>query len=122
MPLYVSGNYPGGRAINFNAFATTNNTEGNAGRNIARGFDAIQDDMSLRRDFPIKEQVGVEFRIEAYNLFNHPIFGNIYNSLSNGASLFGRASNTENTQLGGLGGIYQVGGPRSLQGSLKVHF
>jgi len=122
MPLYVSGNYPGGRAINFNAFATTNNTEGNAGRNIARGFDAIQDDMSLRRDFPIKEQVGVEFRIEAYNLFNHPIFGNIYNSLSNGASLFGPASNTENTQLGGLGGIYPVGGPRSLQGSLKVHF
>jgi hypothetical protein len=122
MPLYVSGHYPGGRAINFNAFAATNNTEGNAGRNIARGFDAVQDDMSLRRDFPIKEQVGVEFRMEAYNLFNHPIFGNIYNSLSDGASLFGQVSNTENTQLGGLGGIYQVGGPRSLQASLKVHF
>jgi hypothetical protein len=122
MPLYVSGKYPGGHAINFNAFATTNNTEGNAGRNIARGFDADQVDMTLRRDFPIKEQFGVEFRMEAYNLFNHAIFGSLYNSLSSGASLFGQAYNTENGQLGGLGGIYQVGGPRSLQASLKVHF
>ncbi len=121
-PLYIKGNYPGGRTINFNAFAPTNNTEGNAGRNIARGFDAVQTDVTLRRDFPIRNQFGVEFRMEAYNLFNHAIFGSIFNSLSDGATDFGQAYNTENSQLGGLGALYQVGGPRSMQASLKVHF
>ena len=126
-PLYVSGDYPGGRAINFNAFSTTNNTEGDAGRNIARAFDAVQADMTVRRDFPIKEQFGVEFRMEGYNIFNHAIFGSVYNSLSSGPlstgpTAFGLAYNTENSQLGGLGQIYQVGGPRSLQASLKLHF
>jgi len=122
-PLYVYGSqYPGGHAINFNAFAATDNTEGNAGRNIARGFDAVQTDITLRRDFPFTERVGVEFRMEAYNLLNHPIYGQIYNSLANGADLFGKAYNTENQQLGGLGALYQVGGPRSMQASLKLHF
>lgn len=122
-PLYVSGSqYPGGRAINYAAFSPTMDTEGDAGRNIARGFDAVQVDMTLRRDFPFKDQFGMEFRIESYNLFNHPIFGSIYNSLSSGPALFGQAYNTENSELGGLGAIYQVGGPRSLQASLKLHF
>jgi hypothetical protein len=122
-PLYLhGGQYPGGRAINFNAFAATDNTEGNAGRNSARAFDAAQVDITLRRDFPFTERVGMEFRAEGYNVLNHPIFGNIYNSLSSGAALFGVASNTENSQLGGLGALYQVGGPRSLQVSLKLHF
>lgn len=122
-PLYVTGSqYPGGRAINYNAFAVTNNTEGNAGRNSARAFDAVQTDLTLRRDFPIRDALGVEFRMEGYNVFNHPIYGSIYNSLSSGASLFGQAYGTENSQLGGLGSLYQVGGPRSLQASLKVHF
>jgi len=121
-PLYVTGNYPGGRAINYAAFSATNNTEGNAGRNSARAFDAVQTDLTLRRDFPIKDAFGVEFRLESYNTFNHPIYGAIYNSLSSGSALFGRASNTENTQLGGLESLYQVGGPRSLQASLKLHF
>ena len=78
--------------------------------------------MTLRRDFPFKDQFGMEFRIESYNLFNHPIFGSIYNSLSSGPTLFGQTYNTENSELGGLGAIYQVGGPRSLQASLKLHF
>jgi hypothetical protein len=122
-PLYLRGSqYAGGRAINFNAFSTTNNTEGNAGRNSARAFDAAQVDITLRRDFPFTERVGMEFRAEGYNVLNHPIFGNIYNSLASGAALFGTASNTENSQLGGLGALYQVGGPRSLQVSLKLHF
>jgi hypothetical protein len=55
-------------------------------------------------------------------VFNHPIFGNIYNSLSTGEPYFGQASNTENSSLGGLGALYQTGGPRSLQVALKLHF
>lgn len=129
-PLYVYGSqYPGGRAINYCAFdglctpgATTHAGEGNSGRNIARGFDAVQTDLTLRRDFPFTERTGVQFRAEAYNVLNHPVYGNLYSSLSTGRSLFGQAYNTESSSLGGLSSLYQVGGPRSLQVSLKLHF
>ncbi len=124
-PLYVYGNaYPGGRAINYNAFTPTAQTgvDGNAGRNAARGFNAVQTDLTLRRDFPFTERVGLQFRAEAYNLLNHPIYGSIYNALSSGPSLFGQTYNTLNNQLGGLSSLYQVGGPRSLQVALKLHF
>jgi len=124
-PLYLYGNqYPGGRAINFNAFTTTPvaGVDGNAGRNSARGFGAVQADLTLRRDFPFTERVGVQFRAEAYNVLNHPIYGSVRNSLSVGADLFGQASNTLNNQLGGLASLYQVGGPRSMQVSMKLHF
>ena len=125
-PLYIySSQYPGGRAINYAAFtpvATTSDVDGNAGRNSARGFSAAQGDLTLRRDFPFNERVGLQFRAEAYNILNHPIYGNIYNTLSVGSSLFGQAYNTESSQLGGLSSIYQVGGPRSMQVSLKLHF
>ena len=124
-PLYLYGSaYRGGRAINFNAFTPTANTaiDGSAGRNSARGFNAIQTDLTLRRDFPIHESIGLQFRAEAYNLLNHPIYGTVRNSLSDGASLFGQPSNTLNNQLGSLAALYQTGGPRSLQVALKLHF
>jgi hypothetical protein len=124
--LYLHGSqYPGGRAINYDAFtpvSTATDVDGNAGRNSARGFGATQGDVTLRRDFPFNERVGLQFRAEAYNILNHPIYGNIYNSLSDGVTLFGQAYNTESSQLGGLSSIYQVGGPRSMQVSLKLHF
>jgi hypothetical protein len=77
--------------------------------------------MTLRRDFPFTERVGLQFRAEAYNIFNHPSFGSIYNSLDNG-SLFGQAHTTLGSQLGGLSSIYQLGGSRSMQVALKLHF
>jgi len=126
-PLYLRNPLVAtGRQINPAAFkelddANGNVIEGNAGRNSARGYDAVQADMTLRRDFPFTERVGLQFRAEAYNLFNHPSFGSVYNSLANG-SLFGQAYTTEDTQLGGLSSIYQVGGARSMQVALKLHF
>ena len=124
-PLYLTGSgYRGGRAINYNAFSPYAGTtgDGSAGRNVARGFDAVQTDLTMRRDFPIHEQVGLQFRAEAYNVFNHAIYGSVYNNLSSGATLFGQTYNTLNNELGGLNGLYQVGGPRSLQVALKLHF
>ncbi len=124
-PLYLYGNgYPGGRAINYNAFTPTTQTgvDGDAGLNAARGFNAVQTDLTLRRDFPFTERVGLQFRAEAYNLFDHSIYGSIYNTLSSGPSLFGQTYNTLNNQLGGLSSLYQVGGPRSLQIALKLPF
>ncbi len=82
----------------------------------------MQTDLTLRRDFPFTEKVGIQFRAETYNLLNHPIYGSVYNSLSSGSALFGRTYSTLNSQLGGLASLYQVGGPRSMQVSLKLHF
>ncbi len=43
-------------------------------------------------------------------------------NLSAGSTLFGQTYNTLSNELGGLNGLYQVGGPRSLQVTLKLHF
>ncbi len=85
----------------------------------------MQQDIALRRDFPFTERVGLQFRIEAFNLLNHSIMGTVNNYLSMGATgpnAFGVAINTLNGQLGGLNSLYQTGGPRSLQAALKLHF
>jgi len=123
-PLYrYDANIPGGRAINFAAFANAPaGIQGSAGRNIARGFGATQVDFALRRDFPVTERFNLQFRAEAFNIFNHPIFGAVANQLSVGAARFGIATNTQNTQLGGLNSLYQTGGPRSVQLALKLRF
>ncbi|WP_254064759.1 TonB-dependent receptor [Granulicella sp. S156] len=127
-PLYLhDAAAPGGRVINCAAFMLNCDpsnlpaTEGNAGRNSARGFDAVQADAAIRREFPIREGRGLSFRAEAFNLFNHAIFGNIYNQLTS-PTTFGYAYNMERSQLGGLNPLYQTGGPRSLQVALKLHF
>jgi hypothetical protein len=128
-PLYLYGaQYPGGRAVNFSAFTQPTAAEkaalqfGNAPRNLLRGFPAWQVDFAVRREFPIHERLKLQFRAEAFNIFNHPIFGAIQNNLTTGAAVFGRASGTQNNQLGGLNALYQVGGPRSLQFALKLIF
>lgn len=123
-PLYLRGSsYPGGRAINFNAFQIpSDGLEGNLPRNFARGFDAAQLDMAAHREVPLRDTLHLEFRAEAFNVFNHPDFGAIYNNLTFGPGLFGYAYATLNNSLGSLDSLYQVGGPRSLQLTLKLGF
>ncbi|MBZ5664183.1 MAG: carboxypeptidase regulatory-like domain-containing protein [Acidobacteriia bacterium] len=122
-PVYLYGSqYPGGRIINYNAFTLPpSGTEGNVPRNFARGFGAWQANLAIRRNFPIYERLHLQFRAEAFNIFNHPNFGFIYNQLPWGPSLFGRAGTTLN-QTGSLSSLYQIGGPRSIQLALKLEF
>ena len=91
-------------------------------RNAARAFDAVQADVATHRTFPIHDRLNLQFRVEAFNLLNHPQFGAIYNQLSSGPALFGYSYNTLNSQLGGLNPLYQIGGPRSLQVMLRLAF
>jgi len=121
---------PGGRAINPNAFVqvpvdpnTGNATRrGTAPRNFVRGFGAWQMNLGVRREFPIYENLGLQFRVEAFNIFNHPNFGLIDPSLS--SLTFGQATATLAGSLGssGLNSLYQAGGSRSLQFALKLVF
>jgi hypothetical protein len=122
-PLYLHGrSYPGGRIINYNAFQTAPaGVQGNLPRNYANGFGLVQLDTAVRREIPIHDTLHIQLRVEAFNILNHPMFGPIYNYLSYGPGLFGTAFNTANT-TGNLNSLYQVGGPRSLQLSLRLLF
>jgi hypothetical protein len=133
-PLYVYGSqYPGGRIINYNAFIVPTSgpgydSEGDTPRNYARGFGAWQLNLAVRREFPIYERLHLQFRVEAFNLFNHPAFSSIPNNWTDGPYNpqtlfgFGGATGTSNFALGGLNPLYQTGGPRSLQIALKLIF
>jgi len=142
-PIYVYGSEcaavyanglgcPGGRAINPAAFSPPpSGTAGDAPRNFARGFGAVQMDLAVQREIPIFERLRLQFRAEAFNVFNHPNFG-LFNTtycspnpsspnFSPGCT-FGQASATLAQSLGVLSPLYQAGGPRSMQFALKLAF
>ena len=142
-PLYISGtpcallygngrSCPGGRAINPNAFdLPSGNNVGDAPRNFVSGFGAWQLDFAIRRNFALYERVKLQFRTEAFNIFNHPNFGTINATYCSPVSsspnfapgcTFGQAQGTLASGLGGLNPLYQMGGPRSLQVSLRLFF
>ena len=88
-------------------------TFGNLGRNTVSGPMFFQFDSQISRTFPIYEKVNVLFRLEAYNLLNHPNFANPSSSNPSAAS-FGEITAT----TGGTGGLQA----RLFQGALKVSF
>lgn len=125
-PLYVGGpGLPGGRRVNHAAFLPSFSGQ-NLGRNSLRGFGFSQVDVSLRRQLNLTERVRLQLRAEVFNLFDRPNFGNPVNDL--GSGLFGQSVQTLGGSLGaggvngGLSPVYQVGGPRSAQFTLKVQF
>lgn len=127
-PLYVQGSYngkpiPGGKQLNPAAFtAAPVGTNGDVPQNYFRGFGEDQWNAAIRRDFPIYEDLHLQFRAEAFNVFNHPNFGTIDSTLSD--VTFGQATNSLAASLspGATSSQYQSGGPRNLQLSLKVLF
>ena len=61
-------------------------TFGTMGRNIFRdgGFKNV--DFSIFKNFTFKERIGAQFRLEFFNIFNHP---NIANPYGSGNTFFG---------------------------------
>jgi hypothetical protein len=96
------------------------------GRNVIRTFPVSQLDLSLRRRFQINERFNLQLRCDVFNILNHPNFANPNASLSSG--LFGTTTSMYASGLGagglrgGLNPLYQIGGPRSMQFSLKLNF
>jgi len=128
VPLWIADpNVAGGKRINKAAFTTpTGPVQGNLGRNALRGFGATQVDLTLRRQFQLRERLSLQARADFFNIFNHPNFGPPTNYLS--SPLFGQstqmlgASLGSGGQSGGLNPLYQIGGPRSAQLALKLLF
>jgi hypothetical protein len=128
VPLEIHGSqFPGGKIFNRAAFtAAPAGTQGNFGRNVLRGFGVWQADVGVQRQFRLTERLGLRFRAEFFNIFNHPNFGSPTNVLT--SPLFGRSTQTLANSLGsggangGLNPLYQIGGPRSIQFAFKLQF
>jgi len=126
-PVLYGSQYPGGKALNPAAFtAPPTGQQGDFGRNVLRGFGAWQADVAFQRQFHLTEKVGLRFRGEFFNLFNHPNFGPPDNNITD--ALFGQSTQTLASSLGsggangGFNPLYQIGGPRSVQLALKLQF
>lgn len=128
-PLWipVSG-APGGQMLNYNpvtmtgAFQVPNTTrQGTEGRNDIPGFGMTQVDLSISRKFPLWERLNLQFRADAFNVLNHPNFTNPLGYIQFGETYL-QSSQMLNQGLGGLSPIFQQGGPRSLQLSLRLAF
>jgi len=112
-----------GKKLNVNAFATPPaGSQGNLPRNSIYGLGISQIDLSIQRDFPITERVRLSFRTDAFNVLNHPNFANPFSDWEPSSPSFGVFNQMLNRGLGGLNALYQIGGPRSLQLSLRLAF
>jgi TonB dependent receptor len=80
---------------------------GNTGRNILRGPDQQNVDISLIKFFPVTERVQLEFRTEFFNAFNMVSFANPVNIL-------------ESANAGQI--VATTTGPRVIQFALKLAF
>jgi hypothetical protein len=81
-------------------------TYGNVSRNQFFGPKRVQFDAEISRLFPIRERVNLDFRLEAFNVLNHPNFNNPNATLN--SSTFGQ--------------ITSAGSARIFQGAFKVLF
>jgi hypothetical protein len=87
---------------------------------------AAQVDLTLRRQFKLRERISLRARADFFNIFNHPNFASPINYLS--SPQFGQATQMLASGLGsggsggGLNPLYQIGGARSAQLALKLLF
>jgi len=105
--------------LNPAAFAQpADGTFGNLGRNHIYGPGFRNLDFSTTKNFPIHEQLLLQFRAEFFNIFNHPNFALPQGSF--GSPSFGTITQTPDVAQGnpGLGG----GGPRVMQFGLRLQF
>jgi hypothetical protein len=145
IPIYIDDpSAPGGRRLNNTRVTIPGNPlpqigpfirqvggrQGTLGRNSLRGFPVYQLDLAIRRQFNLTERINLQFRSEFFNILNHPNFGlgdastdSVISSPNFGISqaMLGRFLGGGGS-LGGFNPLYQVGGPRSIQFSLKLAF
>jgi hypothetical protein len=101
------------------AFAIPNNTGafGSFGRNVLRGPAVFNTDLSLFKSIPLREDMKLQFRFEAFNVFNIqnwdvPAAGNL--TLNSANSIV--------ANVGRISGLAQGTNPRQLQFGLRFLF
>jgi len=88
-------------------------TFGTMGRNIFRDSGYRNVDFSVFKNFTFKERYNAQFRLEMFNIFNHPIFANPY-----GASQGSSGGNNDPSAPGAFGGA--IGTPDVVAGNPLV--
>jgi hypothetical protein len=127
-PIWVADtNVPAGRRLNPLAFqAAPSGVQGTLGRNSIAGFGMGQVDLALRREFRVRDRKVIQVRVEAFNVLNQANFADPVKFLD--SAVFGQSTSMLNLMLGtgspgsGLSPILQTGGPRSLQGTVRLRF
>ena len=82
---------------------------GDSGRNVLLGPGGVSMDFALRKVFDITEHQNLEFRAELFNAFNHPVFAQPDNYITDGPGATGVITSTVLPQ-------------REIQFGLKLHF
>jgi hypothetical protein len=127
-PKYTPGNLAGdhnprdGKPY-FNRGLFSQETEGTFGTSHRRFFHGPgldHTDMALLRDFHIHESNSVQFRAEAFNIFNHAEFNNPVGNYSNGGGV--GPLNGDTSTPGGFGYVTSANAPRILQIAVKYEF
>ena len=127
-PIWIPDrNSPIGTSLNPLAFQTaTGLANGSLGRNAIVGPGMSQLDLALQKELRFNERWALRIRLEAFNIRNTANFVNPDSQLTD--TLFGRPTSMLNQYLGsgspdsGLTPALQMGGPRSLQLGLRLHF
>jgi hypothetical protein len=124
----------GGWALNYDAFSAVPvdpNTgapdrEGDLPRNFIHGPNFWNLNTAGQRTFPITEKLRLDFRVEAFNLFNHTNEGGINTNFAAGPTSFGlpgwNGVYSTTATIGVANPLYATGANRSLQLSLKLLF
>jgi hypothetical protein len=104
------GTHATGFFINPAAFsAPTLGTFGSCRPRMYHGPGLEDEDLSLFKQFPIRETEKIELRFEAFDAFNHPSFGNPAANISTSGANFGKVTST-------------TAGPRIMQIAAKFYF
>lgn len=86
---------------------------GNSGRNILRGPGFQNWDITMSKNFMIREKLNLQFRAESFNTFNHTNFTGVNTTVAFDAS---------GNPISGFGGANAAGPGRSLEFGLKLRF
>lgn len=115
VPIYPVGGSSISEWLNPAAFTTpANGTWGNAPRNLARGPGIWQTDLGLQKQVQVSERFMLQFRAEAFNLFNRAQYALPQADVT--ANQFGQILSTVNT------GPVGTGTPRQMQFMLRLSF
>ncbi|HEY3770782.1 MAG TPA: TonB-dependent receptor, partial [Candidatus Angelobacter sp.] len=126
-PIHVSGNPLGQWISNPSVFSIpAAGTLGNLGRNSVYGPGFSDVDLSLAKNTKIRENMNLQFRVDAFDLLNHPNYGQpgpqsggILASVFSNAAL---ANNTFSTISSTRFPTGDSGSSRQLQLALKLQF
>jgi hypothetical protein len=89
---------------------------GDAGRNNFTGPSGFYSDLAITKNFPIRESINAKFIMNAYNIFNHPVFAF---SQNNGANSCVDCPGGNNGKITGLEGGTHM---RQLEFAVRFEF